>query len=90
MKYSADSNGCFNGQQGYGYVSFERFVEAVNLINMGQKKVQDFDHLLPTVNSCQMQTAILEAGRISLDHNGSIVLIDYDKQYNPILIKIKS
>ena len=50
MKYKP-SNGAFAGQSGYGYVSFERFVDACAAINRGEASPQSFDASLPTVVS---------------------------------------
>jgi len=45
------SDGKFSGQRTYGYQSFEGFVEAVNEVNAGKKKVSDFDGVLPTIST---------------------------------------
>lgn len=66
MKYKP-SNGMFSGQNGYGYVSFEKFIDAVAAINAKEATVESFDETLPTVGTTFMTTAILEAGRRSLD-----------------------
>jgi D-galacturonate reductase len=66
MKYTP-TDGKFSGQHGYGYRSFEVFVDAVREINSGIKTVQDFDHVLATLRTTYRTTAILEAGRRSLD-----------------------
>merc|ERR1712051_610547 len=68
-----DTKGRYCGQSGYGYVSFERFVRAAAEINEGTKTPSDFDDELPTGKVTEAVTAILEAGRISLDSNGSKV-----------------
>jgi len=57
-------------QLGYGYRSFEAFVAAVQQINAGTAKPRDFDASLATVHTTQQGTAILEAGRRSLDCAG--------------------
>lgn len=76
MKYTP-SNGYFSGQRGYGYLSFEAFVDAVAQINAGQAKVSDFDHSLATIGTTALTTAILEAGRLSLDAQGRPIEIEY-------------
>jgi len=75
-----DTKGRYCGQSGYGYVSFERFVRAAQEINDGKKKPEDFDDELPTGRSTMLVTAILEAGRISLDKGGATVELRYDAQ----------
>merc|ERR1712014_144141 len=37
------SGGKFTAQRTYGYISFEAFVDAVNEVNEGKKKVSDFE-----------------------------------------------
>ena len=69
MKYTP-SNGYFSGQSGYGYKSFETFVDAARAVNAGSATPGDFDSTLPTIASTVGATAILEAGRRSLDAGG--------------------
>ena len=73
-----DTKGRYCGQSGYGYVSFERFVRAAAEINAGTKTPGDFDDELPTGRVTEGVTAILEAGRISLDNNGNKVALLYE------------
>ena len=73
-----DTKGRYCGQSGYGYVSFERFVRAAAEINEGAKTPSDFDDELPTGKVTEAVTAILEAGRLSLDSNGSKVALLYE------------
>ena len=73
-----DTKGRYCGQSGYGYVSFERFVRAAAEINAGTKTPDDFDDELPTGRVTEAVTAILEAGRISLDNQGSKVALLYE------------
>lgn len=73
MRYAPDEDGNFGGQTGYGYVSFEKFVDACNRINAGQATPEDFDKRgLPTLLNTAVTTAILEAGRISLDEKRTV------------------
>merc|ERR1712151_204774 len=65
------SDGKFTGQRTYGYLSFEGFIDAVNEVNSGRKRVSDFDGDLPTISTIVGTTAILEAGRKSLDMGGA-------------------
>jgi len=82
MKYTPDGNGFFAGQQGYGYQSIEKFVDAAGLVNQGTLSPQGVTGagVLATVDSTLVVTAILEAGRISLDHDGAAVRIVYDAE----------
>jgi D-galacturonate reductase len=73
MRYAPDEDGNFGGQSGYGYVSFEKFVDACRAINAGQSKPGDFDAKgLPTLRNTIATTAILEAGRRSLDEGRQV------------------
>lgn len=71
MRYGADENGDFGGQAGYGYVSFEKFVDGCNKVNAGEVTPEQLDQRkgLPTLANTVATTAILEAGRRSLDEN---------------------
>lgn len=84
MKYTPDEEGNFAGQNGYGYVSFERFVSAVTAIQTGDKQPEDFNESLPTMAATATTTAILEAGRISLDNGNRAVAIRFDPSGNPV------
>lgn len=68
MKYSPSESGYFDGQRGYGYISIEKFIDAARSVNAGTSKPSDYDkHGLPTIANTVLTTAILNAGRISLD-----------------------
>lgn len=83
MKYTPNANdGSFTGQNGYGYKSFEHFIDAVNNINNGIKKVSDYDNSLASICNTYQTTAILEAGRRSLDIK-KIIEIKYNDNNNP-------
>jgi len=84
MKYTTDSYGRFSCQGGYGYKSIESFIDAVQMIRNGIKKPEDFDTTLPTLATTSLTTAILNAGRISLDNNGRAVIIQYSIENHPI------
>ena len=73
-----DTKGRYCGQAGYGYVSFERFVRAARQVNDGTANPDQFDDELPTGRVTEAVTAILEAGRISIDNDGCKVLLIYD------------
>lgn len=76
MRYSSDE-GRFAGQSGYGYRSIELFLAATTDVRAGKLTARDFDSKLATVHCTLMGTAILEAGRRSLDAKGAIVDIVY-------------
>ncbi len=81
MKYTP-CEGRFVGQQGYGYRSFEAFVDAVASINSGATQVNQLDGTLATIASTYRTTAILEAGRRSLDAHRSVEIL-YGEQEHP-------
>ena len=58
-------------------MSFEVFIDAVTKINAGQAKPSDYDHQLATIDTTVLTTAILEAGRKSLDAAGRPFAIEY-------------
>ena len=78
MKYTPDADGYFSGQNGYGYRSFEAFLRAVDEIRQRRAGPDDFNGKLATASDTLLCTAILEAGRRSLDAGGKAVSIDYD------------
>ncbi|KAJ4511751.1 hypothetical protein HRR83_004211 [Exophiala dermatitidis] len=82
MRYAPDEEGNFNGQSGYGYVSFEKFIDAVTAINENRVTLADLDKRgLPTLRNTVLTTAILEAGRRSLDEGGrSVQIVGEDDQ----------
>lgn len=78
MKYTP-TNGMFSGQGSYGVRSFENFIDACRAINAGKAAPSDFDDgSLATVHTTMQGTAILEAGRKSLDADGRPFDIVYD------------
>uniref|UniRef100_A0A7S1XWL6 Gfo/Idh/MocA-like oxidoreductase N-terminal domain-containing protein n=1 Tax=Phaeomonas parva TaxID=124430 RepID=A0A7S1XWL6_9STRA len=76
MKYTP-TRGKFSGQRGYGYRSFEVFVDACNEINTQGAPVRGFDESLPTIHATYLTTTILEAGRLSLDADSRPMVITY-------------
>lgn len=69
---------CTAGQQGYGYRSFEKFIEAVADINAGNLTIEQCDQMgYATIGTTVQTTAILEAGRLSLDNGNGAVDITY-------------
>lgn len=81
IRNKPDSRGRYVGQSGYGYISFEQFVDAATAVRNGQARPEDFDTELPTGASTVQVTAILEAGRLSLDE-ARLVAILYDADGN--------
>jgi D-galacturonate reductase len=76
MRYAPDEEGNFNGQSGYGYVSFEKFIDGVTAVNEGRVSLEQLDKRgLPTLRNTVLTTAILEAGRRSLDEGNRLVEI---------------
>ena len=68
MKYAPDEEGNFNGQTGCGYISFEKFVDAVIALKERRITMEELDARgLPTLKNTIATKAILEAGRRSLD-----------------------
>jgi len=80
MKYTKDNQGRFAGQLGYGYRSIEAFIDSVNKIRSGKATAEDFHDELATLRTTATCTAILEAGKRSLDNNGKAFLIKYDAE----------
>ena len=78
MKYEP-RQGKFAGQNGYGYRSIEAFVNAARVVNSGAAKPEDFDETLPTLPVTLLTTAILEAGRLSLDSGSRPYKIVYEE-----------
>ncbi|PGH19383.1 hypothetical protein AJ80_04024 [Polytolypa hystricis UAMH7299] len=76
MRYSPDEEGNFSGQTGYGYISFEKFIDAITALNEGKVTLDQLDQRpLPTLKNTIATAAILHAGRVSLDDGGRSVEI---------------
>lgn len=83
MKYAPDESGNFAGQGGYGYVSFEKFIDAVTELKNGNVTLDDLDKRgLPTLKNTVATGAILEAGRRSLDENRPIKIVEENGQWS--------
>ncbi len=66
-KCAPDEEGNLNSQTGYGYISFEKFVDAVTNLSEGKVTLEELDQgHLPTLADAIATTAILEVGRMSL------------------------
>jgi len=77
MRYAPDESGNFAGQGGYGYVSFEKFVDAITDLNAGKVTLEDLDKRgLPTISNTLGTGAILEAGRRSLDEKRAVEIVE--------------
>jgi len=73
MKYSPSEDGHFDGQRGYGYISIEKFIDAARAVNAKTASPETYDKWdLPTIRNTVLTTAILEAGRRSLDEKRSV------------------
>lgn len=82
MKYAPDEEGNFGGQTGYGYISFEKFIDAVTALNEGRVTLDQLDaRPLPTLQNTIATTAILHAGRVSLDEKRSVEIVSADGQW---------
>jgi D-galacturonate reductase len=88
MKYTPDAQGYFSGQSGYGYRSIEAFVDAVEQIRSRLATPQDFRGGLATVEDTVLVTAILEAGRRSLDSGGQPHQIEYATTGDAIALSV--
>lgn len=76
MRYAPDEEGNFAGQTGYGYISFEKFIDAVTALNEGRITLDELDKRgLPTLRNTIATTAILHAGRKSLDEKRSVEIV---------------
>ena len=80
--------GQFAGQRCYGYLSFEAFVDAAGACNAGRAPA-DFDGALPTLATTAGATAILEAGRRSLDAKGQPMEIIYSDAHAQTPVDIR-
>ncbi|KAI8918739.1 hypothetical protein BC831DRAFT_122442 [Entophlyctis helioformis] len=76
MRYTPDARGYYAGQQTYGHQSIEVWADACRAIKMGEATAEDFEGLLPTMRGTAVVTAVLEAGRKSLDLGGVPVELD--------------
>jgi D-galacturonate reductase len=81
--------GYFSGQHGYGYRSFEAFIDAVAELNSKNIDMNTCDGKLATIGTTLQETAILEAGRISLDNQSAMVEIVYENDTSFVPIELK-
>lgn len=80
MKYTP-TNGKFSGQLGYGYRSFDVFIDAVQRVNSGSAMASDYEEDLASIAATYRTTAILEAGRRSLDEKRTIHVVYGDESH---------
>ena len=84
MRYTPDERGFFAGQTGYGYRSIEAFVEAAAAGRAGAPTADAAAGLADATHAqALMVTAVLEAGRRSLDAAGKPVRILYEGEEAP-------
>jgi D-galacturonate reductase len=86
MKYTP-TGGRFSGQQGYGYRSIEAFIDAVSDVQVGNTLPCEYDTpetVLASVATTYRTTAILEAGRMSLDNSRTVEIL-YENQLDIVL-----
>ena len=82
MQYAPDEEGNFNGQSAYGYVSFEKFVDAVTGLKEKRFTLDELDMRgLPTLLNTVATTAILEAGRRSLDEGRTVEILEKEGEW---------
>ena len=84
-RYTPDASGFFAGQSGYGYQSIARFIAAAVDVSQGRRTVSEIqaEGVLALADSTLAVTAVLEAGRMSLDADGAGVVIEYDGEGQP-------
>jgi D-galacturonate reductase len=87
--YFENESGYFAGQFGYGYRSFEAFIDAVAELNAEEIYMDTCDMKLATIGTTLQETAVLEAGRISLDNEGAMIEIVYENDASLIPIELK-
>jgi len=80
MKYEPAADGYFAGQHGYGYRSIEDFIRAAVALRKGGEMDGGVRDKLATIDETTWVTAILEAGRGSLDEGGSVQHMNYDSE----------
>jgi D-galacturonate reductase len=86
MKYMP-SQGKFVGQASYGVRSLENFVDACRAVNAGLVPSPSHfdDGSLATIHTTHQGTAILEAGRRSLDADGCPIDLLYESDAAPLV-----
>ena len=90
-RYTPDAAGFFAGQTGYGYQSIARFIGAAADVSGGRRCIADVraEGVLALADSTLAVTAILEAGRLSLDEGGAAVAIKYGNDGQPCALQVQ-
>ncbi|GBF95493.1 D-galacturonic acid reductase [Raphidocelis subcapitata] len=90
MRYVPDANGRFAGQTGYGYISIAKFLETARDLRDGPLSLASVrrEGQLALAQDTLAVTAILEAGRASLDAGGAPVEIEYDGAGAPAAVRV--
>lgn len=79
MSYAPGPDGNFAGQTGYGYQSIEAFVNGCRALNAGQVSLEALEAMdMPALANTLATTAILEAGRRSLDEGRRVEIVVTD------------
>ena len=77
MNYAPDAEGNFNGQTGYGNISFENFVDVVTALKESKVTLEELDARgLPTLKNPIATTALPEAGRRNSDEGGGVEIVE--------------
>lgn len=84
MRYTPNDRGEFSGQQAYGYQSFQQWVEACSGRNKDPHS--SISSQLALMDRTIANTAILEAGRRSLDAGGLPIQLQKTEEGNYKLI----
>jgi D-galacturonate reductase len=79
ISFCLDHRGHFAGQQGYGYVSIETFVQNVIGISEGGITLTQAEEDLASIRTTVGVTAILDAGRKSINDGGKPYRIVYSE-----------
>ncbi|KIY97761.1 hypothetical protein MNEG_10200, partial [Monoraphidium neglectum] len=90
MRYVPDAAGRFAGQTGYGYISIAKFIDAARDLRDGEVSLEAVrqEGQLALAQDTLAVTAILQAGRLSLDSGGAAVEILYDAAGAPSGVRV--
>ena len=76
IRYTPDDKGHYVGHGCYSHRSIEEWADACVKVNEGKITREEAERLIPTIETSAVVTAILEAGRKSLDAGGVPVEIE--------------
>jgi D-galacturonate reductase len=80
--------GRFDGQTSYGYRSIEAFVDAARALRDGEATRGALRDVLATAEGTRQVTAILEAGRLSLDRGTWVpILYEEGSPFDPVRVE---